>query len=236
MRKSAVPLLAGFFLAVAVSIPSSVAAQAPHLVTMPSEDFSPYHLEIEPGETVVWRNTGGQGHDVTSFDGLFASSVLANGDSFSFTFTSPGTYGYYCTIHPSTMTAEVVVAGVSGPSPTPVPPEATSSPPLPAERPATAPAAPVSTQSAAAVTPVLARSPSPQPTTATAPTPTPTQATTPPPIASAGIAPTTTTTAALGAAPAEPPAANEEDPCRGSLVTLSAGLGARCYLRLPRSW
>lgn len=157
---------------------------------MPSEDFAPHYIEIQPGDTVIWQNTGGQGHDVTSFDGLFASPVLANGDSFSFTFTTPGTYGYYCAIHPSTMVATVVVSAASDPSVTSVP------------EPTPAATQPVATAPLSPATPIPPASPASTPVT-----PAPVVEESPPPASPATAAPWLTPAPTPSAAFASPPPA-----------------------------
>jgi plastocyanin len=59
---------------------------------------------------VTWTNSEGVPHTVTANDGSFGSSQLGAGDTFSHTFTEPGTYSYYCQLHPM-MRATVVVVG-----------------------------------------------------------------------------------------------------------------------------
>ncbi len=66
--------------------------------------FSPASLTIKSGTAVTWTNQDGAPHQVASDPGTpvaFSSDSLANGESYQFTFTRPGTYTYYCTIHPS---------------------------------------------------------------------------------------------------------------------------------------
>lgn len=71
--------------------------------------FSPAALNIKTGSTVVWTNQDTVTHSVTSDDGTtFSSGNLANGSSFSFTFSKPGTYTYHCAIH-TFMTGSVTV-------------------------------------------------------------------------------------------------------------------------------
>lgn len=71
--------------------------------------FSPGTLTIAPGTTVKWTNRDDIPHTVVSNDKTtFKSKVLDTDDSFSFTFTKPGTYGYFCSVHPK-MTAKVIV-------------------------------------------------------------------------------------------------------------------------------
>ncbi|MEZ0114090.1 plastocyanin [Catenulispora sp. EB89] len=72
--------------------------------------FAPAALTVKAGTTVTWTNKDGDAHTVTSqgSGGPLASAALATGQSYSFTFTKPGTYSYLCTIHPF-MTATVTV-------------------------------------------------------------------------------------------------------------------------------
>jgi plastocyanin len=62
--------------------------------------FGPAGLTVAPGTTVTWKNSDGEIHTVTSVDGTFRSGALDENDSYSFTFTKPGTYRYICSIHP----------------------------------------------------------------------------------------------------------------------------------------
>ena len=63
--------------------------------------FSPANLTVKVGKTVTWVNQDTVTHTVTS-DGssLFDSGFMPTGAAFRFTFTTPGTYPYYCTVHP----------------------------------------------------------------------------------------------------------------------------------------
>jgi plastocyanin len=70
--------------------------------------YQPAQLTVVAGQTVTWRNSGLGPHTVTSDAGLFDSGALQTGDTFSYTFSAPGTYAYSCTIHP-TMHGKVVV-------------------------------------------------------------------------------------------------------------------------------
>ena len=66
--------------------------------------FSPAILTIKTGTTVTWMNQDGAVHQIASDAGTpvaFTSDTLANGASYQFTFTQPGTYTYHCTVHPS---------------------------------------------------------------------------------------------------------------------------------------
>jgi len=70
--------------------------------------FNPSTLTIKVGDTVTWTNKDSVDHTVTSDTGVFASSSLANGQTFSYQFTTAGTYAYSCSIHP-TMHGTIIV-------------------------------------------------------------------------------------------------------------------------------
>jgi plastocyanin len=65
-------------------------------------------LAVPVGTTVTWVNHDEELHTVTSAAQVFASPGLDAGESFSYRFTAPGTYTYFCALHPN-MTARVVV-------------------------------------------------------------------------------------------------------------------------------
>lgn len=84
--------------------------------------FRPGQLDVAAGSQVIWTQSDAGFHTVTSGtveqdgggvnakpDGTFRSERLATGETFKFTFDRPGTYAYFCEIHPATMTGEVVV-------------------------------------------------------------------------------------------------------------------------------
>jgi len=71
--------------------------------------FAPGTITIPVGTTVRWTNRDDIPHTVVSDDQrTFASKTLDTDDQFSYKFTKPGTYGYFCSIHPK-MTGKVVV-------------------------------------------------------------------------------------------------------------------------------
>jgi plastocyanin len=70
--------------------------------------FSPTTVTVKAGSTVTWTNRDQDAHTVTAMSGPFHSPTLTTGQSFRYTFTTPGRYDYLCTIHPF-MTATVVV-------------------------------------------------------------------------------------------------------------------------------
>ena len=70
--------------------------------------FGPQTLTVAPGTTVTWTNNDDVPHTVVSDDKAFKSKALDTDDKFSYTFDKPGTYNYFCSVHPK-MTAKVVV-------------------------------------------------------------------------------------------------------------------------------
>lgn len=70
--------------------------------------FVPATITISAGTAVTWTNKDAVTHNATSSPALFSSGSLANGATYSFTFATPGTYSYKCTIHPS-MSGTVIV-------------------------------------------------------------------------------------------------------------------------------
>jgi len=77
------------------------------------ECFIPSAVTITTGNTVTWTNDDTAAHTVTSGtdvtpDGIFDSSLLPAGKTFSFKFESSGKYPYYCMVHPW-MTGRVIV-------------------------------------------------------------------------------------------------------------------------------
>ena len=80
--------------------------------------YIPSHLIINQDETVIWKNSDFGPHTITSgntwsgADNLFSSKILEHDEVFEFSFFGilPGTYDYYCVIHPW-MTGSVTIAG-----------------------------------------------------------------------------------------------------------------------------
>lgn len=71
-------------------------------------NFAPKSLAVPVGTTVTWTNHDDVPHTVTSRDKKFSSQAIDTDEHFTFTFAEPGTYAYFCAIHPI-MTAEIVV-------------------------------------------------------------------------------------------------------------------------------
>ena len=69
--------------------------------------FTPPTLTVKAGTQITWTNGDDIPHNVVSDDN-FKSKVLDTDEKFTFTATKPGTYSYYCSIHPK-MTGKLVV-------------------------------------------------------------------------------------------------------------------------------
>jgi len=71
--------------------------------------FSPVTVNVAAGTTVKRVNHEDISHTVVSDDkNTFKSKPIDTDESFSYTFDSPGTYTYFCSIHPKVV-AKVVV-------------------------------------------------------------------------------------------------------------------------------
>lgn len=70
--------------------------------------FGPTTLTVASGTTVTWVNNDDVPHTVVSDDKVFRSKALDTDDKYSYTFTKPGTYNYFCSVHPK-MIAKIVV-------------------------------------------------------------------------------------------------------------------------------
>jgi plastocyanin len=71
--------------------------------TVAIENFAyvPPNLSVASGTSVTWTNRDDVSHTVSAEDGTtFESGALAKGGSFQFTAGAPGTYTYFCRIHP----------------------------------------------------------------------------------------------------------------------------------------
>ncbi|HEX4824329.1 MAG TPA: cupredoxin family copper-binding protein [Candidatus Polarisedimenticolaceae bacterium] len=70
--------------------------------------FGPVMLTVAPGTKVTWTNRDDIPHTVVADDKTFKSKTLDTDETFSYTFDKPGTYPYFCSIHPH-MTGQVIV-------------------------------------------------------------------------------------------------------------------------------
>jgi plastocyanin len=83
-------------------------------VSIANFTFNPQTIRVKTGATVTWTNNDDIPHGIAWSNGGFArSKALDTGESASFTFTTPGTYQFFCYIHPH-MVGTVVVEAATG--------------------------------------------------------------------------------------------------------------------------
>ncbi|MCH7488756.1 MAG: cupredoxin family copper-binding protein [Chloroflexi bacterium] len=70
--------------------------------------YRPPNLSVPVGATVTWLNLDVAAHDSAARDGMWETVLLQRDEEFAVTFDEPGTWDYYCTIHPY-MTATLTV-------------------------------------------------------------------------------------------------------------------------------
>jgi plastocyanin len=103
---AAAPLLA------ALALPAG-APDAPAVVGIDNFTFNPRQLTVKAGATVSWTNEDDIPHTVAAVNREFKSKAMDTGDAYSFTFTTPGTFAYFCSLHPH-MTGTIVVEAATG--------------------------------------------------------------------------------------------------------------------------
>lgn len=99
--------MAAFVLVLAVGT-AGVAAPQPVTIKIDNFTFGPAEVSVPAGTVVTWVNGDDIPHSVVSVDKSFRSKPLDTGDSFSQTFATPGTFNYFCGLHPH-MTGRVIV-------------------------------------------------------------------------------------------------------------------------------
>jgi plastocyanin len=100
--------LGAIILLVAVALVTSPVRAADTEVKIDNFTFNPQQITIKADTTVVWTNGDDIPHMIASKTGIFKSKALDTDDKFSFTFATPGTYPYFCALHPH-MTGTIVV-------------------------------------------------------------------------------------------------------------------------------
>jgi len=96
---------------------SALAVTAPAVVSITKNGFTPATIRIKTGQAVVWTNNDSAKHEINSdpypTDNDLAdfndTEPLAQNDSYSFIFTTPGTYNYHDQLNPLSFAGTVVV-------------------------------------------------------------------------------------------------------------------------------
>jgi plastocyanin len=123
----------GLAIAAVVTLAPAVLAAGPLAISIVDTSFQPTNLTVNVGDTVTWTVTKAISapHSVTSGTGpsdpntgkVFDSGITLkdNGQTYAFKFDTPGTYPFYCQVHPTTMSGTITVGGGAGASGAPPP-------------------------------------------------------------------------------------------------------------------
>ena len=97
-----------------VILPALAQKPAAGAISIDNFTFNPKQITVKAGTAVTWTNHDDIPHGIASSSNTFTrSKALTTDDSFSFTFTTPGTYQYFCYLHPN-MVGTVVVEAATG--------------------------------------------------------------------------------------------------------------------------
>jgi plastocyanin len=119
VRSAVLGVVVGLLAGVAVmAAPAAPAGTQDTALKIDNFTFLPQHLTVKAGTTVTWTNEDDIPHVVVSTTKAFRSKVLDTNDKFSFTFTTAGSYEYFCSLHPH-MTGTIVVEAATGDDPVP---------------------------------------------------------------------------------------------------------------------
>jgi plastocyanin len=89
-----------FALALLMALVTGPTHAADAFVTIDNFTFKPAILVITPGTKVTFKNEDDIPHSVVATDGHFHAPAMDTGDSYSITFATPGTFPYFCGLHP----------------------------------------------------------------------------------------------------------------------------------------
>jgi plastocyanin len=107
-RAPVAALLLGPVLGAMLAFGTVAAQDATNVITIDNFTFTPKELTVAVGTTVKWVNHDDIPHTVVEKNKTFRSKALDTDDSYSFTFTSAGTFDYSCGLHPH-MVGKVIV-------------------------------------------------------------------------------------------------------------------------------
>jgi amicyanin len=104
-----------FFAAVgaAAVVPFAVTRASAEEVKIDNFTFNPPELTVKSGATVTWTNADDIPHTVVAKELQFRSKALDTDDKYAFTFTTPGVYEYFCSLHPH-MVGKIIVQAATG--------------------------------------------------------------------------------------------------------------------------
>ena len=91
-----------------VPLEAEASTGSTHDVAVDNFSFSPGTASVAAGTTVTWTNKDDVPHNIVSTERKFKSPVLDSDERFSYRFEAPGTYKYFCSLHPR-MTGQIIV-------------------------------------------------------------------------------------------------------------------------------
>ena len=102
--------LASFAIAGEMKDGASAGANAKNQIVIKDFHFNPVTLTVKSGEKITWINRDDEPHTVVSVEKQFKKSAPLDTDQeFTVIAGAPGTYTYYCSVHPK-MTGTIIVA------------------------------------------------------------------------------------------------------------------------------
>jgi plastocyanin len=107
-RGLVVALLLGPVIGAMLAFGTVAAQDATNVITIDNFTFTPKELTVAVGTTVKWVNHDDIPHTIVEKKTSFRSKALDTDDSYSFTFTSAGTFDYFCGLHPH-MVGQIIV-------------------------------------------------------------------------------------------------------------------------------
>jgi plastocyanin len=107
-RAVIIAMLIGPIIGAMLAAASVLAQDTTNVITIDNFTFTPPELTVAVGTTVKWVNHDDTPHLVVNKDKVFRSKALDTDDSYSFTFTSVGTFDYFCGLHPH-MVGKIIV-------------------------------------------------------------------------------------------------------------------------------
>ena len=122
MHLLATAMLAGLLAAVVAVVAGSspvhaaaATASAEATVKIDNFTFAPATLTVPAGTTVTWLNEDDLPHTIADKDRRFKSKALDTDEAFAYTFSTPGRFEYFCSLHPH-MTGTIVVEPAAKPA------------------------------------------------------------------------------------------------------------------------
>lgn len=100
MRISEFFLIAALMVLSLCLLSGAALAQMNNSISIKDFAFEPNILTVTVGTTVTWTNSDPVQHEAASDNGTYDSGIMNPNDQFTYSFSQPGNYSYYCKIHP----------------------------------------------------------------------------------------------------------------------------------------